>query len=233
MAKQKQYRCLNVGNCDKANKKEKFTIPEGEDLKCPECKKEMLQEVKGGLPSWIFALIAVAVIAVCAIVFWPKGGESAEPIDPVETEQNNGEDGGEGYEGTEEYGYEETEEPVDDGEEEMVPDTVVVEKVDTVTVEKVDTVVVEKEKTVVVSNSLTNYNLGWGLYTGEGKSGKPHGIGDVKVTRSYSIDLKSGGKTIDVNNGDKIINAKFDNGKLIRGTVKFTSGTTKYFNIGA
>lgn len=223
MAKQKQYRCLNVGNCDKANKKEKFTIPEGEDLKCPECKKEMLQEVKGGLPSWIFALIAVAVIAVCAIVFWPKGGESAEPIDPEGIEQI-GDD--------EEY-YEETEEPFDGDEEEMVPDTVVVVETDTVTVKEVDTVVVEKEKTVVVSNSLTNYNLGWGLYTGEGKSGKPHGIGDVKVTRSYSIDLKSGGKTIDVNNGDKIINAKFDNGKLIRGTVKFTSGTTKYFNIGA
>lgn len=223
MAKQKQYRCLNVGNCDKANKKKEFTIPEGEDLKCPECGMEMLQEVKGGLPSWIIALVAVAVIAVGVIVFWPKGGESAEPTDPEGIEQI-GDD--------EEY-YEETEEPVDDGEEEMVPDTVVVEKVDTVTVEKVDTVVVEKEKTVVVSNSLTNYNLGWGLYTGEGKSGKPHGIGDVKVTRSYSIDLKSGGKTIDVNNGDKIINAKFDNGKLIRGTVKFTSGTTKYFNIGA
>lgn len=223
MAKQKQYRCLNVGNCDKANKKEKFTIPEGEDLKCPSCGMEMLQEVKGGgLPAWALALVAVAVIAVGVFLFLPKGGESVEPTEPVETEE------------VDEVDDEETEEPENYGndEEEMVPDTVVVVETDTVTVEKVDTVVVEKEKTVVVSNSLTNYNLGWGLYTGEGKSGKPHGVGDVKVTKSYSIDLKSGGKTIDVNSGDRIVRAKFDNGKLVRGTVKFANGTTKAFNIG-
>ena len=211
MAKPKQYRCLNVGNCDKANNKEKFSIPEGEDLKCPECGQNMLQEVKGGLPAWVFALVAVAVIAIAAIVFWPKGGESATPTDPQETEQV--EDG-------EDEAYDEPEEPEDDGsdENEAVADTVIV--------------VVEKEKTVVVNSGLTNYNLGWGLYTGEGKSGKPHGVGDVKVTKSYSIDLKSGGKTIDVNNGDRIIKAKFDNGNLVRGTVKFSDGTTKSFNIG-
>ncbi len=227
MAKPKQYRCLNVGNCDKANNKEKFSIPEGEDLKCPECGQNMLQEVKGGLPAWVFALVAVAVIAIAAIVFWPKGGESATPTDPQETEQV--EDG-------EDEAYDETEEPEDDGsdENEAVADTVIVEKVDTVVIDnsRVDTVVVEKEKTVVVNSGLTNYNLGWGLYTGEGKSGKPHGVGDVKVTKSYSIDLKSGGKTIDVNNGDRIIKAKFDNGNLVRGTVKFSDGTTKSFNIG-
>lgn len=228
MAKQKQYRCLNVGNCDKANSKEKFTIPEGEDLKCPECGKEMLQEVKGGLPAWVLALVAVVVIAIAAIVFWPKGGESATPTDPQDVEQVE--------EGEDEEVYDETEEPEDDGngEDEVVADTVTVVKVDTVVIDnsRVDTVVVEKEKTVVVSSGLTNYNLGWGLYTGEGKNGKPHGTGDVKVTKSYSIDLKSGGKTIDVNNGDRIIKAKFDNGKLVRGTVKFSDGTTKPFNIG-
>ena len=225
MAKNKEYRCLNVGNCDKATKKEKFSIPEGEDLKCPECGSEMVQEVKGGgLPVWLIAVIAVVVIGAGVIAFMPKSGEKAETEEPtVEQIEEEEED------------YTETDEPEDDGngEDEVVPDTVFVQTTDTVVLERVDTVEKVVTKTVTAqSNHLTNYNLGWGLYTGPAQSGKPHGTGEVKVTKSYSIDLKSGGKTIDVNNGDRITSARFKEGKLVGGTVVFSNGTTKKFNIG-
>ncbi|MCM1504365.1 MAG: hypothetical protein NC127_04125 [Muribaculum sp.] len=232
MAKEKKYRCLNFGNCDTADKKKDFTIPEGEDLKCPDCGSEMIEEVKGGgFPMWIVGVIAVAIIAAGAVIFWPKGENKATTPDPEGTEFVDDEEDG---------GYNETEEPEDDGngEDEVVsePDTVFVETVvqttDTVVVERVDTVEKVVTKEVSSSNHLNNYNLGWGLYTGPSKAGKPHGTGEVTVTKSYSIDLKSGGKTIEVGNGDKIISARFKEGKLVGGTVKFANGTTKKFDIG-
>ncbi len=234
MAKNKEYRCMNIGNCDKANNKEKFSIPEGEDLKCPECGSEMIQEVKGGgFPMWIVGVIAVAIIAAGAVIFWPKGENKATTPDGTEVFVDDEDD---------DEDYNETEEAEDDGEEtdetdEVAPDTVyvqtVVQSTDTVVVERVDTVEKVVTKTVeATSNHLNNYNLGWGLYTGPAQAGKPHGTGEVKVTKSYTIDLKSGGKTIDVNNGDKIISARFREGKLVGGTVKYANGNTKPFNIG-
>lgn len=223
MANNKKYRCLNYGNCNNADSKKVFEIPEGEDLKCPECGNEMLQEVKKGL-NWVLILTAViAIAAIGGVVYYLTSDKSGIPantddpttvVDYAEEDQN------------------EIDENIDypEDEEEIVPDTVVV--TDTVTVTKTDTVEKVVKQTVVVNNSLNNYNLGWGLYTGQASNGKPDGIGDIKVTKTYSIDLKSGGKTITVNSGDQIVNAKFENGKLVRGTVKFTDGTTKYFNIG-
>lgn len=223
MANNKKYRCLNYGNCNNADSKKVFEIPEGEDLKCPECGNEMLQEVKKGL-NWVLILTAViAIAAIGGVVYYLTSDKSGIPantddpttvVDYAEEDQN------------------EIDENIDypEDEEEIVPDTVVVTDTDTVTV--TDTVEKVVKQTVVVNNSLNNYNLGWGLYTGQASNGKPDGIGDIKVTKTYTIDLKSGGKTITVNSGDQIVNAKFENGKLVRGTVKFTDGTTKYFNIG-
>jgi hypothetical protein len=31
------YRCLNIGNCEKADRKEVIDLPEGVDPECPEC----------------------------------------------------------------------------------------------------------------------------------------------------------------------------------------------------
>lgn len=225
MANNKKYRCLNYGNCNNADSKKVFEIPEGEDLKCPECGNEMLQEVKKGL-NWVLILTAViAIAAIGGVVYYltsDKGGQKVDTQEPIEVVDDNEEPDGE---------TEEITEDIDDPDV-IGPDTVVVTKTDTVTVTKTDTVEKVVKETVVVNNSLNNYNLGWGLYTGQASKGKPDGIGDIKVTKTYTIDLKSGGKTITVNSGDQIVNAKFENGKLVRGTVKFTDGTTKYFNIG-
>lgn len=47
MANVKKYRCMNVGNCKTANENKTFEIADGADKVCPDCKKDMIVEVKG------------------------------------------------------------------------------------------------------------------------------------------------------------------------------------------
>lgn len=81
-------------------------------------------------------------------------------------------------------------------------------------------------------NSIGGSNLGWGSYSGPMQNGKPHGVGGtIKVTKSYSIDLKDGrGSTLSVIPGESIENTKFENGRLRAGELHRKDGTRKWFN---
>ena len=72
-------------------------------------------------------------------------------------------------------------------------------------------------------------NLGWGTYKGS-VSGNKSGIGgEITVNKTYTIDLKkASGETVTVNPGDKIVNAKVENGKLRQGEIRFADGTRKF-----
>lgn len=76
-------------------------------------------------------------------------------------------------------------------------------------------------------------NLGWANYQGPTQGGVPHGVGGtLKITTSYSIDLKDGrGSTLEVNAGETIENTKFENGRLRAGELHRADGTRKWFNI--
>jgi predicted RNA-binding Zn-ribbon protein involved in translation (DUF1610 family) len=78
------------------------------------------------------------------------------------------------------------------------------------------------------------YSLGWGTYEGPRKNGVPHGIqGIVKVTKTYTIDLKNGkGESKRVYPGDRIVNCKFVNGTLVYGIIKYSTGEQEVINIG-
>lgn len=82
-------------------------------------------------------------------------------------------------------------------------------------------------------NKVTIKNLGWAMYDGPMKNGKPHGIGgSLKVTKSYTIDLKDGrGSTLDVQPGETIENTKFVDGVLRAGELHRKDGTRPYFTI--
>lgn len=84
------------------------------------------------------------------------------------------------------------------------------------------------------TNYLTDYRLPFGLYTGPASNGVPDGIkGEITVTQPYEIDLKtSDGATLKVSKGDKIVNAKFRDGKLVQGYLKRKNGEGKDFIIG-
>lgn len=76
-------------------------------------------------------------------------------------------------------------------------------------------------------------NLGWANYSGPTQGGVPHGVGGtLKITTSYSIDLKDGrGSTLEVSAGETIENTKFENGRLRAGELHRADGTRKWFNI--
>lgn len=59
----KKYKCMNIGNCDFANTGEIFEIAEGEELKCPKCKQDMIVEVTSKPWGKIIGIV-VAVLAV-------------------------------------------------------------------------------------------------------------------------------------------------------------------------
>ena len=77
-------------------------------------------------------------------------------------------------------------------------------------------------------------NLPYGVYDGPIKSGKAHGIGGtIRFTRNYSIDLKkASGEMLEVETGDRMINVKMDNNRLIQGQLKRKDGTEKWIIIG-
>ena len=77
-------------------------------------------------------------------------------------------------------------------------------------------------------------NLGYAVYEGPIRNGKPHGIGGtLRFTRSHSIDLKKATCDIlDVESGDRMINVKMDMGRLIQGQLKRTDGSQKWVIIG-
>lgn len=79
-----------------------------------------------------------------------------------------------------------------------------------------------------------NVNLGYGIYEGPTKNGKAHGIGGlIRFTRSYSIDLKkASGETVEVFSGDKLVNVKMDNNRIIQGLLKRTDGSQRWIIIG-
>ena len=78
-------------------------------------------------------------------------------------------------------------------------------------------------------------NPPYGTYDGpRNSSGQPHGLGgEVKVTKAYSLDMKDGKNTVvELKAGDKIVNTKYNNGKLVQGQLKRPDGTQKFLSIG-
>lgn len=93
----------------------------------------------------------------------------------------------------------------------------------------------EEELNTTPSPKPSNtYNFSWGTYEGPMKGGVPHGIqGEVKVTGYHSIDLKkSPAKYESVEPGDRIVNCKFENGRLVYGMLKRSNGEQVALNIG-
>jgi tetratricopeptide (TPR) repeat protein len=77
------YQCTNLGNCNKADSKEKITLPAGSDSACPECGKP-LTEV-GEVNPWKRRLIIFAVILATGL-----GGVTVKKLFDFISVTNNG-----------------------------------------------------------------------------------------------------------------------------------------------
>ncbi len=82
----KTGRCTNIGNCDKSDKKELVTLPDGADLICPECSKPLMliaSGASGGGLGKIVVPIAVVLIVALGWVLWPRSETPPPPPPPA------------------------------------------------------------------------------------------------------------------------------------------------------
>jgi len=66
-------KCPNIGNCDKADKKELISIPDGADLICPECGAQLIVIPDNG--RWIrkiSAAVATVIVLGLGWFLWPE-----------------------------------------------------------------------------------------------------------------------------------------------------------------
>ena len=185
--------CLN-DNCEKCKSKEVQEIPARKEFVCPECGKPLREcppPKKGGNTKLIGTIAGVVVILAIIIAFFVLSG---------------GNDG--------------TTTPPQEG---IVPDTNIVEKVDSDSIKAAQKAAEEqrlkdslaaveaakakegeqeegkvKEPVKPQNGYVTNYNIGYGTYTGDIKNGKPHGHGTITYRSSHAI---TGG--IQASPGDK------------------------------
>jgi hypothetical protein len=185
--------CLN-DNCEKCKSKEVQEIPARKEFVCPECGKPLREcppPKKGGNTKLIGIIAGVVVILAIIIAFFVLSG---------------GNDG--------------TTTPPQEG---IVPDTNIVEKVDGDSIKAAQKAAEEqrlkdslaaveaakakegeqeegkvKEPVKPQNGYVTNYNIGYGTYTGDIKNGKPHGHGTITYRSSHAI---TGG--IQASPGDK------------------------------
>ena len=216
----KQFKCTNYGVCTEADKDTVFVDTDLEEVDgkyvCPKCGQELEPLEKGGNGGGKGKLIAI--IAAAAVVLGGGGAAIAlcgtdddnAPQEPAMVDTVNVLEG-------EESDLDPQEAPVTQQQEQPQQQQ-----------EPVTTTPAQPATTP----SSNSYSLGWGTYEGPMQGGKPHGIGgEVKVTKAYTIDLKNGSSK-QVARGDRLVNVKFKDGKLVQGYIHRANGEQESFIIG-
>lgn len=211
----KKGRCLNVGNCNKANTKEIIEVKVGEDFECPECKGELIEVKPSGTPIWMYILIGVAVVAIgVGIYFFSMnnkqksiGGGTGDTtvVDsvriPIDTIPQNPLPGAEN-EGSKTGGS--TKEDTTEGGGIKEPAT---------------------------RNGIVTKDLGYAVWVGKMKNGKPHDVqGSLTFKSSHIIDSRDDKKRT-ASAGDKVIGT-FEDGHLTHGKWFKSDGNVESIVLG-
>ena len=207
----KTYKCTNYGICTEAEKETVFQETDLEEVDgkfiCTKCKQELEEIDGGGGHGKLIAIIAAAVIVL-------GGGTAALLL------------GGKG-EGTPSEAVEQP--PVVDPPV-AEPDTTSQDEV--IELEGEESDLDDETGNEKPQSDAKTYNLGWGTYEGPMKGGRPHGLGgEVIITKSHTIDLKNGSYK-QVAKGDRLVNTKFKDGKLVQGYIHHPGGGQESFTIG-
>ncbi len=214
----KSYKCTNYGICTEADKGTVFqeTVLEEVDGKfvCPKCGQALEEiEKKPGVSRTVICIIAAVLVAAGAVVYFAgfKGkGEAGNGLIPEPVETPTPRPQVDTTAGTDDV-------PELEGEESDLD---------------VDIKETDQSEKVVKPAKAKPFSLGWGTYVGPMQGGKPHGLGgEITVTKSYSIDMKNGSYK-QVTRGDRLVNTKFKEGKLVQGYIHHTSGEQESFTIG-
>lgn len=214
----KTYKCTNYGVCAEADKETIFQETDLEEVDgkfvCPKCGQELEEIKQKPKGNWILIAAIAAVLVAGGSAYYllgvkGKGGKGPHnpdgcgPSQIVDTPKVN-----HGGDSTDTTTPPDTLNPVDpqpDPQPDPRPDPQPVAK---------------------------TYNLGWGTYEGPMKGGRPHGLGgEVIITKSHTIDLKNGSYK-QVTKGDRLVNTKFKDGKLVQGYIHHPGGGQESFTIG-
>jgi hypothetical protein len=88
MAKLK-YRCINYGECEKADAREKIELVAGEEAICPECSRSLqldaTAKARSGIPKpillGIVAVILIGAVVAGIIYFWPAPANESVSVE--------------------------------------------------------------------------------------------------------------------------------------------------------
>lgn len=209
--------CENFDACNKAKTGEKIELDELDDFICPECHSDLreIQVAKKLNRKWIGGAvmlvigIALAIYFVCfRTPYVSKLSDNTPPADTLITDEGGKLQNPTGGEG----------EPQDsiDRKGELQESTG------------------EGGVTEPHPEPLRIIDLGYATYEGPHKNGKPHGPGGkLTFKKNYTLDLKKmPAEYVEVKDGDYMIDVKFNNGRLVQGTIYFTNGTHKWISIG-
>ncbi len=161
----KKGRCLNIGNCNKANTKEIIEVNIGEDFICPECGGELVEvkPKKSVLPYIVGGVVVVALVVV-GLMFGLKGGES--PVEDPGEEPEMGISSG----SVDSLDVDTSNVAVEaSGEDAIKPET-----------EKAG-------KTSPSSPRMGTLNFDYGTYVGSISGGKANGLGTLTYTKRHRI----------------------------------------------
>lgn len=202
---------MNIGNCPEyadAKPKKVIELMPGDKMECPCCHKNMLVEVKSG-PDW--KKIVLGIVGIAAL-----GGGISYFVSSNSTKTEGGET--------------------------LPPDIAIV---DTTEVEQPPFENPDREGSEKVQSggnkSGNNGNndivakegeldLGFAIYDGETKNGKPHGKGIMTYKRRTLIEARDPQKRY-AEKGD-YVSGKYNNGHLEMGQLHRTDGSQSFLNIG-
>lgn len=212
----KKGKCLNFGNCPKADRNEIIELDVTEDFICPECNsdlQEMVQRKKSKLPWIILVLLLLGGGAAAYFLLvdkktdLPPESSITQPISDT----------------------------VDDFDNEKITKD---ETIPTTTPEEIKETPVEKAPATKPTTTPSTPSSGTGTiavsggnYTGELKNGKPHGMGTLKYTTRTLISKRDAkGRYAEVG---EYITGEFYEGELVNGKLFDKNGDQREaLNIG-
>lgn len=212
-------------------------IPVGEPLICPECgnllRKLPSEPAKGMGVGIILAIVGGAVLLLgggFAAWYFLAKDKVAAPAEDIEEVVEVAADDAEGEEDTliailedEEASTSEenTVYAVDDNVAETETPASQASKVD----QQKPATDNGKTKTTTKKAGKSTIKTKNGTYVGPTSGGKAHGFGDFTFSRKMSVPLNDGyGTVIEVVPGDRVVSAKFTDGKLRQGKFIFSDG---------
>lgn len=238
----KTYKCTNYGICTEADKGTVFQDTDIEEVDgkfvCPKCGQELEEIEKKPGVNWKIIISILFAIAIAIATFFIIKQSSGNNKDQDRRQQ-------EIADSLRRDSLRRDSLRIDSLKKAATRASLVIDSlkgasaIDSLRIDSLrraaikDSLRIDSLRRISQKREPTKYSLGWGVFEGQMRNGKPNGTGVVTVTKTYYIDLKDmSSRKVMVTKGDVIKGAIFKNGKLNQGTIHFANGEQELINIG-